>query len=136
MSPATKIDPAEATAQVALAWKILYDEPYEEVPDPNKPENIPYSKAMKKQKQEALQQFLDGPGKPLLEEWQKRIKGTNLQLLFGADVYKCTCDACLLIRDIRNLLLLMQEMRQTLEDKKPKQLNGLTLGVATKGKEL
>lgn len=117
MPPEIKIDPEVAKAQIALAWKILYDEPYEEVPDPNRPENIPYLKAMKKQKQEALQQFLDGPGKPLLEEWQKRIKGTNLQLLFGVDVYKCSCDACLMLRDIRNILLLIQEMKQTLEKK-------------------
>jgi len=31
---------------VALAWKILYDEELEHIPDPNKPENVPYLKAV------------------------------------------------------------------------------------------
>jgi hypothetical protein len=105
-------------AEIALAWKVLYDKPYDEIPDPNDPANTARLNAMKKMKQDAMKRFFDGPGKPIIDDWQKEIQATNLFLLFAADVSKCSCDACLRIRDIRNKLVLMQSIKQSLEKEK------------------
>ena len=103
--------------EIALAWKVLYDQPFDEIPDPNKPENTARLNILKKQKQEALQRLVDGPFKPIMADWKDQIRRLNLWLLFGTDVNECSCKTCAAIRNIRSKLQLMQEIQQSLEKK-------------------
>ena len=102
----------------ALAWKILYNEEYESIPDPNKEENVPYMKAKKKERSEAFRRLMEGPGKVLFAEWKKKIKQVNTALLFIPATQLCTCHACMLIRGIRGILELWLEAEQSLLDDK------------------
>ena len=105
---------------VALAWYILYGEEYETIPDPNKPENVPYLKAKKKQRANAFKALLQGQGKILFEEWKEKVKRINLALLFIPKENLCNCPSCQLIREVRNILELWIEAEQALLEDKQK----------------
>ena len=107
-----------------LAWKILYKEDREPIPDPNRPENVPYHKAKRKKKAEDLQRLLDGPGKALFERWYEKLKVENLRLLFTPESQLCTCPTCNAIRQIRSILELWLDVEQTLlEHKQSKEVS-------------
>ena len=102
---------------VNLAWKILYKEDREDIPDPNKPENVPYLKAKKRQKIEALEALVSSPkGKVLFETWHERIKRLNLGILFTPRSQLCNCSACEAIRDIKAILEIWAEAEQLLSE--------------------
>jgi len=103
---------------VALAWKILYDEELEHIPDPNKPENVPYLKAKKKQRANAFKALMEGNGKVLFEEWKNKVKRVNLAVLFTPKEQLCDCAACTAIREIRNILELWIDAEQALIEEK------------------
>lgn len=92
-----------------LAWKILYKEEREEVPDPNRPENTAYFNAKRKERREAISRFVTGQGKILYEQWMKQIKGLNLALLVTPDQALCKCPACVTIAQIKARLELILE---------------------------
>ena len=52
---------------IATAWKILYGEDYKSIPDPNQPENTAHLNALKKAERDALERFLNGQGKVLVD---------------------------------------------------------------------
>ena len=93
----------------SLAWLLLYDEELEEIPDPNKPENVAYINAKRKEKKEAFKQLMEGSGKVLFREWKKRIKNNNLAMLFIPANQLCDCAACMIIRDIQGMFKLWLE---------------------------
>jgi len=105
-----------------LAWKILYKEDREEIPDPNKPENLPYLKAKKKQKAEALEILISGPGKILFENWHEKIKRLNLGMLFTPKSQLCNCSVCETIREIKATLEIWLEAEQILVENKKKEI--------------
>ena len=105
---------------VALAWYILYGEEYETIPDPNKPENVPYLKAKKKQRAQAFKNLMQGRGKVLFDQWKDKIRSTNLALLFIPQENLCTCPACQLIREVRGILEIWIEAEQALLEDKQK----------------
>ena len=110
----------EEQSAVALAWKILYDEELETIPDPNKPENVPYLKAKKKQRANAFKALMSGSGKILFEEWKEKVRRINLALLFIPKENLCNCPACQLIREVRSILELWIEAEQALLEDKQK----------------
>ena len=105
-----------------LAWKILYKEDREEIPDPNKPENLPYLKAKRKQKAEALSVLMEGQGKVLFENWYEKIKRLNLGLLFTPGSQLCNCPACEAIREIKAILEFWLDAEQILAENKKKEV--------------
>lgn len=105
-----------------LAWKILYNEDREEIPDPNKPENLPYLKAKKRQKAEALTGLMSGPGKILFENWHEKIKRLNLGMLFTPRSQLCNCSACEAIREIKAILEFWLDAEQILAENKKKEV--------------
>ena len=111
----------EMWAEYATMWKLLYDGDFDEVPNPNKPEDTARFNVVKKQRSEQLARFFKGPGAPVLEIWKKALKTKNMYLLYGIDLTKCDCkcEAVLTIRDMRNVLDRIREMENILQDANP-----------------
>jgi len=106
---------ADEQNAIALLWKVLYKEEYEQQPDPNKPENIPFYKATREQRRKELSSFYSGPGKVLFDGWEKRVKQLNLALLSSPEADKCLCASCQVIRRIKAIMALWVEAMQLLE---------------------
>jgi hypothetical protein len=102
-----------------IAWKILFNEEYEELPDVNKPENTAYLNAKKKEKLQRLESFLRGVGKPLVDTWEKKIKMDLLAVMSNPEVEKCSCETCLRLRSIKSVFHLLMEAQKIIskEDK-------------------
>jgi hypothetical protein len=103
---------------INLAWKLLYGEEPESVPDPNKPENAARIKALAKRKRDELDVLFRGPGKPIFELFLKRIRTQNMTLFGLPDL--CTCPACELIREMQSTLRMWIGIEQILQSKKEK----------------
>lgn len=103
---------------VETAWKILYGIERDEIPDPNKPENIPYINAKKQERIQSFENLKNGPGKILFEAWADKIMRLNLGLLFTPKEKLCLCPACQVIRDIRATLEVWVEAETTLKEDK------------------
>ena len=93
---------------VQVAWRVLYGQGMEEIPDPNKPENTAHLNAIKKAEKDALERFLNGQGKVLVDRWTNKIK-QGIVMLITSDGGDCSCPTCMKIRDIRSLLELLME---------------------------
>ena len=102
---------------VQTAWKILYGVEPDEIPDPNKPENIPILSARKKERIDSLDRLKNGPGKVLFEAWADKVKKLNLGLLFTPKDKLCLCPACQAIREIQGTLNVWVEAEITLNEK-------------------
>ena len=100
-----------------LAWNILYDEDFEEIPDPNKPENIPHIKALQRDEREKLKNFIEGSGKVLIDRWKAQIKAEMLSLLtLEASTPLCNCGPCQQIKAIKNKFELLLEAEDILQE--------------------
>ena len=99
---------------IQIAWKILYGIEQEEIPDPNKPENVPYLKAKKKERIQLFERLKKGPAKILFESWADKIMRLNLAVLFTPKDKLCLCPACEAIREIRATLEVWIEAEITL----------------------
>jgi hypothetical protein len=106
----------------SIAWKIIFGEDYERIPDPNKPENIPYFTAQKRERQESLERLISGPGRVLFEQWRDKLKSGLLSVLVSPDDNTCHCSACMQLRRLRMIFELWLEAQRVLEEKtEPKQ---------------
>ncbi len=85
-------------------------------PDPNKPENVAYINAKRKERKEAFRRLIDGSGKVLFEEWKKKIRNNNLAMLFIPADQLCNCTACTLIRDVQGMFKLWMEAETILTE--------------------
>jgi len=92
-----------------LVWELLFGERFEHTPDPNKPENSAYITAMRRQRAEGIRHFAVGAGKPLFDEWKKKVRENTLALLSVPKAALCNCAACLILREIRPRLELIVE---------------------------
>ena len=101
----------------SIAWKILYNEEYENIPDPNKPENIPYIAARKRERAESLERLISGPGRVLFEQWRGKLKRELLALLVAPDDLACHCSSCMSLRKLRIIFELWLEAQRVLEEK-------------------
>ena len=93
---------------ISLAWKVMYGEDTE-ILDPTKMENRPQAKKKRQERVRYYRDLLDGNNGVLFSEWAKRIKRTNLALLFTPIDQLCSCDVCRLIVWIRSMLDTMME---------------------------
>ncbi len=103
---------------MALAWMVLYGEEFERTPDPNKPENMPYFKAMAKERREKLRRFVGEVGKPVIDLWKKQLREQNLVLLATPYDKMCNCPACLLLRQVKPKLEMITELEMILAEGK------------------
>ena len=108
----------ESLSATAIAWKVLYNEDFEEIPNPNLPENSARINVERKQRREAISRFVTGQGKPIFDEWRKQIKSKNLALISTPDKLMCLCPACNQIRDIRSRLEMILEAEMVLREQK------------------
>ncbi len=102
----------------SIAWKILFSEDFEQIPDPNRPENIPYIAAKKRERAESLERLLTGTGRVLFEQWRGKLKRELLALLVAPDDGSCHCSACMILRKLRMIFELWLEAQRVLEEKK------------------
>lgn len=86
-----------------LAWKVLYGEDRENVPDPNKPENVARINALAARRHKDLKVLFDGPGRPLLEMWRKNVMNLNMSLFAIPAGQMCGCPACEIIRKMQHI---------------------------------
>ena len=105
----------ENVSLTALAWEVLFGEKYETVPDPNKPENVSYYNAKKRERNEKLRLFCTGQGKVIYDEWKKKIRAETLALLTIPKTSLCNCMTCLILREIRPRLELILEAEDILK---------------------
>ena len=103
---------------VETAWKILYGIEKDEIPDPNRPENIPYLKAKKLERIQAFEYLKNGPARVIFESWADKIMRLNLGLLFTPKDKLCLCPACQALREIRATLDVWIEAEITLQKEK------------------
>jgi len=101
-----------------LAWKVLFDEEFEEIPDPNLPANEAYHAVQRGKRVEAFKALRAGPGKILFEQWQKKIKALLLKVMFTDAEDLCACPACILIREARSLIYTMMDAESILAGEK------------------
>jgi hypothetical protein len=100
-----------------IAWFVLFDEEYENIPDPNKPENIPYMKAKQKERAENLRRFYAGQGKVLFDSLKMQLKTRMMALLYAEPEKQCLCPVCALLREARSRLDLLVEAESILSEK-------------------
>jgi len=100
-----------------IAWKILFNEDPETIPDPNKPENVPHIEAVRKEKIQKFKRFAMGPGKPLFEQWQNEIRVGMFNLLIYPDCSKCNCVISNMLDKLQYLLKLITKAQQVVNDK-------------------
>ena len=103
---------------VQTAWKILYGIERDEIPDINKPENVPYLVAKKLERIQAFEYLKSGPAKILFEAWIDKIMRLNLALIFTPKQKLCLCPACQVIREINAILEVWMEAEITLKKEK------------------
>jgi len=88
-----------------IAWKTLFGEEFENIPDPNKPENTAYINAMKKANVDKFKKFANGAGKVMFEQWQRELRyGVHELLTTPID---CNCIMSLQLYKLQYLLRLI-----------------------------
>ena len=85
------------------AWEILYKEPYEKTLNPNDPADNASINLRKEQTKKDWQLYMRGPGKILFKTLEKNVKNLNMSLFGLKSDQLCTCPACLIVRDMKNL---------------------------------
>ncbi len=93
----------------------MFGEDPEDIPDPNKPENIPYINALKKQRVDSFKRFAEGQGKVLFEQWQMELRTGLHNVLTGDDGKQCTCPLSFKMGQLRYLLKLICNAQEILE---------------------
>jgi len=92
-----------------MAWKVLYGEDYSTIPDPNKPENTAYLKAVSQRRKDDIELFMKGPGRVLFDDLSRELKGLNVYLFSLTDAL-CSCEACKTIMKMQQTLKLLTKM--------------------------
>lgn len=91
-----------------LTWEIMFGEKFDYMPDINQPENTAFLNAQQKAEKQRLKQFVEGPGKVLMDRWKKQIRISTMTL-FGMASSDCNCPVCWEIRKIKNIFELILE---------------------------
>jgi hypothetical protein len=100
----------------SIAWKIIFNEDFEKIPDPNRPENIPLIAARKRERAESLERLISGTGRVLFEQWRGKLKSGLLSLLVSPDENACHCSSCMQLRKLRMIFELWLEAQRVLEE--------------------
>ena len=100
-----------------VAWRILFNEDVEKLPDPNKPENQAYISAKIKQRREKLERFARGDGEVLFKIWQDRIRMIMKDILMS-DNLTPDCPVCSKILNVRVMANTIAEVQFIIDDNK------------------
>jgi len=100
-----------------VAWRVLFNEELEDVPDPNKPENQAYVKAKRKERKEKLEKFFTGDGKVVFDEWQKRIQ-VGMFTLLTKPIPHCECELSRILTDLQGKVKMLAEVQSIIEESK------------------
>ncbi len=103
-----------------LAYRILYKEDPEPIPDPNLPENIAYFNALREKAHVDMLQLFKGPGRPIFTLWQEKLRKLNLLLFSLAPEVLDNCQASHIIREMQTILRLWLEVEYILTPNEPK----------------
>lgn len=101
----------------SIAWKILFNEDYTKIPDPNRPENLPYFTAQQRERKESLERLMSGTGRVLFEQWRVKLKTGLLSLLVDPERNICHCSPCITLRKLNMIFELWVEAQRVLEEK-------------------
>ena len=104
-----------------IAYKVLFNEEYDTVLNPNLPENTARMSAEQKKKSNDLRKFAEGTGKILFDKWKNDIQKNLLQLISNPKIEECGCLSCILIREVRSKLHLLIDAEQTINEQKEKE---------------
>lgn len=107
-----KIDPQSLGV---IAWKTLFGEDYEDIPDPNKPENSAYINAKAKEYNERFKQFVEGSGSILFDKWQSRVRAGIFNIMTGK-VPHCECSLSREVEQLQFLFKLLAEAQAITEN--------------------
>lgn len=108
----------DPTTNIAIAWEILFQDKYDEILNPNKPENTARANAEDKKKTADFRRFVEGQGKILFDTWKKDIREKVLLLLSNPKVDECNCTICSSVREIRYVLHLCISAEQIINQQK------------------
>ena len=101
---------------VETAWRIVFNEDPPQMPDPNRPENLPYIAAKMRERRESLERLMSGTGRVLFEQWRDRIKKGLLALLVAPNE-SCHCSSCIELRELRIIFKLWLEAQRVIDEK-------------------
>jgi len=107
---------SEQISSLDLIWELLYAEKFETEPDPNKEENQVRAKVKKGEHIEALKRLKNGPGKPLFEMLDNRLKKSIISLLADPQYRNCGCPAAQLIVQINSIISLLVDVERTMQE--------------------
>lgn len=109
---------AEKVEQDALqiAWGILFNEEREKTPDPNRPENLPYITARKRERKESLEKLMSGAGRVLFEQWREQLRSGLVSLLSSEGLDSCHCSTCKALFKLKVIFGLWLEAQRALND--------------------
>lgn len=109
------IEPEDAKQVLSkVAWKVLFGEDYEDIPDPNKPENSAYINAKRKENIEKFKRFVEGPGSVIFEKWQSRVR-VGIFNIMTRDHSGCTCGLTYEVDRLQFLFKLLAEAQAITE---------------------
>lgn len=91
----------------SVVYKILFNDDLEQLPDPNKPENVPRIKAMEGARTDKFKRFWEGVGEPLVDRWQEKIRANIFALL--TEEPDCNCKTCNKIREVAVVIKMLSE---------------------------
>jgi hypothetical protein len=117
----------QQTKYTELGWKLLFNEDFQSIPDPNRPENSAHITAVQKKRREELLRFVEGSGELLrfvegsgailYNRWSDKIKRKILGIVAMPAGHDCNCVICLQIREVQYLFGLLLEAQEVIETK-------------------
>jgi hypothetical protein len=107
----------QQTKYTELGWKLLFNEDFQSIPDPNRPENSAHITAVQKKRREELLRFVEGSGAILYNRWSDKIKRKILGIVAMPAGHDCNCVICLQIREVQYLFGLLLEAQEVIETK-------------------
>lgn len=92
-----------------IAWRILFGCDIEDIPNPNKPENIPHIKAMQKAYSDNIKLFMESTGKVLFDHIKNDIREGMFNIVLKKHA-GCTCDLSRKVDAIRAMVELIARL--------------------------
>jgi len=93
-----------------IAWSILFGCDIEDIPDPNKPENVPYIKAVRKAETEKLKLFMETTGKVLFDHLQTDVREGMFDIILRENTGGCPCGLSRKVDAIRAIVKLIARL--------------------------
>jgi len=107
-------------SNISIAWELLFDSKYDDILNPNLPQNTARMNAEQKKKANDFKKFVEGEGRVLFDQWKKDIREKVLQLLSNPKVDECNCHICSSVRELRYILHLCISAERIITEQKEK----------------